>query len=69
VGGGVRLSAPVQNGSGAHPAYYTIGTRSFLCVKQLEHGTDHPPPSSTEVKKRVELYLYSPSGPSWPILG
>ena len=26
-------------------------------------------PSSAEVKERVELYLYSPSGPSWPILG
>ena len=28
-----------------------------------------PPPSSTEVKERVELYLYCPSGPSWPVLG
>jgi hypothetical protein len=26
-------------------------------------------PSSTEVKERVELYIYSPSGPSWPVLG
>jgi len=25
--------------------------------------------SSSEVKERVELYLYSPSGPSWPVLG
>ena len=32
-------------------------------------GVDHPPPSSAEVKERVELYLYSPSGPSWPVLG
>jgi len=29
---------------------------------------DHPPPSSVEVKERVELYLYSPSGPSRPVL-
>jgi hypothetical protein len=28
-----------------------------------------PTPSSAEVKDRVELYLYSPSGPSWPVLG
>ena len=28
-----------------------------------------PTPSSAEVKGRVELYLYSPSGPSWPVLG
>jgi hypothetical protein len=27
------------------------------------------PPSSAEVKERVELYLYSRSGPSWPLLG
>jgi hypothetical protein len=32
-------------------------------------GTDHPPPSSAEVKERIELYLYSPSGPSWLLLG
>jgi hypothetical protein len=25
-------------------------------------------PSSAEVEERVELYLYSPSGPSWPVL-
>jgi len=25
-----------------------------------------PTPSSAEVNERVELYLYSPSGPSWP---
>jgi hypothetical protein len=28
-----------------------------------------PVPSSAEVKERVELYLCSPSGPSWPVLG
>ena len=28
-----------------------------------------PTPSSADVKERVELYLYSPSGPSWPVLG
>jgi len=26
-------------------------------------------PSSAEVKERVELYVYSPSGLSWPVLG
>jgi hypothetical protein len=29
----------------------------------------YPPPSRAEVNERVELYLYSPSGPSWPVLG
>jgi hypothetical protein len=28
-----------------------------------------PTPSCTDVKERVELYLYFPSGLSWPILG
>jgi len=31
---------------------------SFLAVKQPGHDIDHPPPSSTEDKERVELYLY-----------
>ena len=26
-----------------------------------------PPPSSAQVLERVELYLYSTQGPSWPI--
>ena len=46
-----------------------MGTRSFPEVKQLGFGVDHPPPSSAEVKERVELHLNSPSGPSWHVLG
>jgi len=46
-----------------------MGTRSFLGIKQLGHVADHPPPSSTEVKERVGLYLYSTFGLSWPVLG
>jgi len=42
---------------------------SFPGVKRPGCGIDHPPPSSAEVKERVELYLYSPSGPSCPVLG
>jgi len=66
---GVRFSAPIQTGPGAHPASCTMGTRSFPGVKRPGRGVDHPPPSSAEVKERVELYLYSPSRPSWPVLG
>jgi len=32
-------------------------------------GVDHPPPSSAEVKEKVELYLCSPSRPLWPVIG
>jgi hypothetical protein len=42
---------------------------SFPRVKQPRHGIDHPSPSSAKFKERVELYLHSPSGSSWPILG
>jgi hypothetical protein len=42
---------------------------TFTGVKQPGRGVDHPTPSSAKVKERVQLYLYSPSGPSWPVLG
>ena len=42
---------------------------SFPGVKRPGRSVDHPPPSSAEVKERVEVHLYSPSGPSWPVLG
>jgi hypothetical protein len=42
---------------------------SFPQVKRPRHGINYPLPSSTEVKERVELYLYSPSEPSWPVIG
>jgi hypothetical protein len=38
-------------------------------IKRPGRGVDHPPSSSAEVKERVELYLYSPFGPSWPVIG
>jgi len=44
---------------------------SFTGVKRPGGGgvalTTHP--SSDEVKERVDIYLYYPSGPSWPLLG
>jgi hypothetical protein len=35
---------------------------NVVCKKRPGRDVDHPPPSSAEVKKRVELYLYSPLG-------
>ena len=66
---GMRFSASVLTSPGAHPASCTMGTGSFLGVKRPGHGVDNPPPSSAEVKGRVELHLNSPSGPLWHILG
>jgi hypothetical protein len=38
-----RFSAPVQTGPGAHPAFYTMGTESFLGVNRPGRGVDHTP--------------------------
>jgi len=46
-----------------------MGTLSFPVVKRPVRGVDHPPPPNAEEKERVELYIYSPSGPLWPVLG
>jgi hypothetical protein len=46
-----------------------MGTGSFTGVQRPKRDVDHPPTSSVEVKEIVYLYLYSPSGPSWPVLG
>jgi hypothetical protein len=66
---GARFSAPVQTGLVAYPASCTMGTGSIPGVKRHGRGVDHPPLSSAEAKEIVELYLYSSSGPSWPVLG
>ena len=63
------FSAPIQTGPGAYPASCTIGTGSFRGVKRLERDADHPPPSKCRGHERVGLYLYSPSGPQWPVIG
>ena len=66
---GAKFSAPIQTNRGAHPASYTMGTRSFPGVKWPGCDVNHPPHSGAEAIERVELYLYSLSGPSWPVLG
>ena len=52
-----------------HTGIITVGTGSFPEVKRPGRGADHPPPSKCRAHERVELYLYSPSGPSWPVIG
>jgi hypothetical protein len=53
------IQPPIQWVPGLFPEGKAVG-----CVVLNTH-----PPSSARVKERVELYLYSPSGPSWPVLG
>ena len=38
-------------------------------VKRPGFGIDHPPSFSAEVKETVEIYFYTPFGPSWTVLG
>ena len=66
---GARFPSPVQTGSVNHPAPYTVGTVSFIAVKRPWRGADHPPPSKCRGQEMVGLYLYSPSGPQWPVIG
>ena len=66
-GGGV-ITAPVHTSPGGHSAPYTMGTGSYPGVNWLGCGLDHPPLTRAKVKERAELYLYSSSGPSWPVL-
>jgi len=47
-----------------HPSRPALGP-----TQPLINGYQVFPPSSDEVKERVELYLYSTSGPSWPVTG
>ena len=41
----------------------------FPRVRQWGPGVKYPSLPIAEVKKRVELYMYSPSGHSWAVLG
>jgi hypothetical protein len=60
----VRFSIPFQNGI-LNSGYWV----AFPEVKWLGCGINHPFQSNVEVKEGVKLYLYSPSGLSWPVLG
>ena len=63
-----RFSVLVHTGPGNHSASYTMGTGTFPGLKRPGRGVEHLPTSTIEVKERIELYLYSPSGSSWPVL-
>ena len=44
-------------------------SESYPGVKRPGRGANYPPLSSAEGKERVGLYIHSPSGPSWPVIG
>jgi len=62
-----KISAPVQTSPGAHLLHngYQVIPEGTV----TRQGINVPPPSTTKVKERVELYLYSPSLPSYHVVG
>jgi hypothetical protein len=66
---GRHFPHPSRPALGLHSLLYNGYRVPFPVVKRPGRGVNHPPQSSAEVKERVELYLYYPSGPSWPVLG
>ena len=40
-----------------------------LGVKRPKRGAHHPPQSKCRGHEKVGLYLYSTSGPQWPVVG
>ena len=63
LGRGARFSDTIQISPGAHPASNIMGTGSLSWgggVKRPGVALTTHPPTSAEVKERVELYLYSP---------
>jgi len=66
VGGEVLRTRP-DRPWGPHSLLYN-GYRVFPGGKAAGEGPWPPTTSNTEVKEKVQLYLYSPSGPSGPVL-
>jgi hypothetical protein len=66
-GGEIFRTCPDRPWSPPSPLYN--GYRVFPRGKAARAWRWLPTPSSAEVKERIELYLYSPSGTSWPVIG
>ena len=60
--GNMSLKNPVA------PPRIDPGTVRLVAQRLNHYATPGPNQSHlAQVKKRVELYIYSPSGPSWPV--
>jgi hypothetical protein len=68
LGGGQDFLQPSRGSLGPNQPPVQGYRVSFPGIKWLGHSTDHPPPSSAEVKERVELF-YSLRRPWWRLLG
>jgi hypothetical protein len=65
----IRFFTPLQTGPGTRKTSSKQGTLSLSPgVKRPDRRLHHPPLSSPEVKERVQLNLYLPSGTLWPVI-
>jgi len=65
----VGANFPTRPGPSSPPSLLYNGYRVSFPGKMRARAWSWPhTPSSAEVKEWVELYHYSPSGPSWPVL-
>ena len=58
----VRFSAPFQTGHEAHPASYTMGTRSFPGLMEPRCCIDHPSHLQPKLKKEYSCTSTHPLG-------
>ena len=57
---GARFSAPILLYNGSRVICGDEATRASYRT---------PTPINTSVKETVDIFIFSPSGPSWPVLG
>ena len=58
-----------ETSPGAYPSSCTMGNDTFPGANRPGRGADHPPPSKWRGHERIGLYLYSPSGTQWRVMG
>ena len=68
LGGEIFRTSP-DRPWGPHNLLFSGYRLSFPGVKRPGRGVNHSPISSVEVEERVELYLYTLSEPSCPVIG
>ena len=69
AGGGKIIRTRPHRSWWGPPSLLYNGYRVFAGGKAAGAWRWPPIPSSAEVKQKVQLYLYSTSEPSWPVLG
>jgi hypothetical protein len=65
-----QVVAASEKGTGTSGS--VINSYNYLLYQKSDcpfQGTEVEVPPSAEVKERVQIFLYSASGPSWPVPG